>query len=207
MIMTNTLTIRSLPKLRSQRGATLIEALVSILLFSLGLLGIAGLQVSALTFQKSSWSTNRVAEVAIDIAERLRANPDGVSLGRYTYTPDYATAIAASLPTNNCRNSGAPCSGAQIADDDLSAWLLKAQTTLPRGAVRLEGSVVTGFTATVMYLDKDFVDPTANNALQTSAVCTAASAGVAWRNCCPAAADVPAGVRCSRSFIQPFVPE
>lgn len=201
------LTNRSLLKLREQRGATLIEALVSILLFSLGLLGVAGLQVSALAFQKSSWSTNRVAEVTIDIAERLRANPDGVTLGRYTYTANYNTASSATLPTNNCRTSGAQCSGAQIADDDLSAMLAKAQATLPQGAIRLEGSLNNGYTATVMYLDKDFTDPAANNALQASAVCTAASAGVAWRNCCPAAANVPAGVRCSRLFIQPFVPQ
>lgn len=201
------LTNRSHLKPRQQRGATLIEALVSILLFSLGLLGIAGMQVSALTFQKSSWAINRVAEVTIDIAERLRANPDGVTLGRYVYAEDYATASTANLPTNDCRNSGAQCSGAQIADDDLSALIAKARTTLPQGAIRLEGSMANGYTVTVMYLDKDFTDPAANNALLTSAVCTAASVGVAWRNCCPAAAAVPAGVRCSRSFIQPFVPE
>jgi len=191
----------------TQLGATLIEALVSILLFSLGLLSLAGLQLSALTFQKSSWTTNRIAEVNIDIGERMRANPDGVTFDRYTYTANYATASTATLATNNCRTSGAQCSGAQIADDDLSAWLLKAQTTLPQGAVRLEGSAINGYTATVMYLDKDFTDPTANNALQASAVCTAASNGMGWRNCCPAAAAVPIGVRCSRSFIQPFVPE
>lgn len=191
----------------TQLGATLIEALVSILLFSLGLLGVAGMQLSALTFQKSSWATNRVAEVAIDIGERMRANPDGVTLGRYTYTENYTAAAVDSLANGNCRTSGEQCSGAQIANDDLSAWLRKAQTTLPQGAVHLEGSAANGFTATVMYMDKDFTDPAANNALQSSAVCTAATNGIAWRNCCPAAAAAPVGVRCSRAFIQPFVPQ
>lgn len=190
-----------------QNGATLIEALVSILLFSLGLLGIAGLQVSALTFQKSSWATNRIAEVVIDIAERMRANPDGVSVGSYAYTANYVTGKTAAITSNNCRASGGSCSGAQIANDDLSAWLRKAQSTLPQGAVRLEGTANNGYIVTVMYLDKDFTDPAANNALQAAATCTAASTGIAWRNCCPAAAAVPDGVRCSRSLVQPFVPE
>lgn len=190
-----------------QRGATLIEALVSLLLFSLGLLGIAGLQVNAMAFQKSSWATNRIAEVTADIGERMRANPDGVELGQYTYVQPYATAKAATIASNNCRTSGSACNGIQVASDDLSAWLAMAQTVLPQGAVRLEGAANTGYTVTVMYLDKEFTDTTAGNPLLASTTCSAASTGVEWRTCCPATAAVPVGVKCSRSLIQPFVPE
>lgn len=190
----------------SQRGATLIEALVSILLFSLGLLGIAGLQANALTFQKSSWATHRVAELTAEIGERMRANPDGVEIGSYTYTANYATAKTATINSNNCRiTAGSACAAPQIANDDLAAWLRKAQTILPQGAIRLEGAANVGYTVTVMYLDKSFL--TAANALDASTTCTAATVGFAWSTCCPAAAAVPAGVKCARSFIQPFIPE
>jgi type IV pilus assembly protein PilV len=205
------LKIYSIRHLRSrplrQGGATLIEALVSLLLFSLGLLGIAGLQVNALTFQKGSWATHRIAEVTADIGERMRANPDGVELGRYAYAQTYATAKSATITSNNCRTSGSACNGIQVASDDISAWLGKAQRILPQGAVRLEGSADDGYIVTVMYLDKDFTDATTGTPLSASATCTSTTTGIAWRNCCPAAAAVPEGIKCSRSMIQPFVPE
>jgi type IV pilus assembly protein PilV len=187
---------------KSQAGATLIEALVSILLLSIGLLGIAGLQVNALTFQKSSWATNRISEITTDIAERMRANPDGVATGSYSYTASYAAGKSATITRNNCATVGG-CSAPQIATDDLSIWLAKSQTTLPQGAVMLEGDANNGFVVTVMYQDKD----AANSGFGTAATCTAATSGVDWRNCCPAIAAVPAGVRCSRAFTQPFIPQ
>ena len=193
-----------------QRGATLIEALVSILLFSIGLLGIAGLQVNALVFQKSSWATHRIAEVTNDIGERMRANPDGVELGLYNYVQPYTAAKANTITSNLCKQvTAAPpiCNGLQIANDDLSEWLKSAQTVLPQGAVSLEGNASAGFTITVMYMDKEFTDPANNNSLLAATTCSSASTGVAWRNCCPAALAVPNGVRCSRTFMQPFVPE
>jgi type IV pilus assembly protein PilV len=186
-------------KLTGQQGATLLEALVSILIFSLGLLGIAGLQVNALAFQKSSWATNRIAEISIDIAERMRANPEGVRSNLYTYTQPYATSKSASVASNNCRGAGANCDAGQIANDDLSAWLTKAQTSLPQGSVLLEGSPGSGYVVTVMYRDKDSTDAATS--------CSATSTGVNWRNCCPAVASAPAGVKCSRSFTQPVIPE
>lgn len=164
---------------------------------------MAGLQVNAMAFQKSSWATNRVSEISIDIIERMQANPDGVDItpSGYVYTEDYATGRVATLPTNNCRTSGVACTPTQLANDDMAAWLDKAQTILPQGSVMLEGDTNNGFVITVMYQDKDAV----NAGFGTAVNCAAATAGVEWRNCCPPAAAAPAGVRCSRSLVQPFI--
>jgi type IV pilus assembly protein PilV len=186
---------------RHERGATLIEALVSILVLSLGLLGMASLQANALAYQKSSWAIHRIAELTGDIAERIRANPLGATNNYYTYTANYTTAKAANITSNNCRTSGAACTTAQIAGDDLASWLAKAQAALPGGAVNLEGASNTGFIVTAMYMDKEFVN--ASGVLQSSTACTSTTSGIAWRNCCPAAAAVPAGVRCFRTDIIP----
>ena len=193
---------------RNQQGATLIEALVSILLFSIGLLGIAGLQANATSFQKSSWATHRIAEVTNDIGERMRANPDGVESNLYTYTANYATAKLATITSNGCKSttSTPTCNSPQVVNDDLSAWLAKAQNVLPQGAVRLEGDANAGFIVTVMYLDKDFRNDT-NSAVGTSTLCSATSTGMGWRTCCPLPAAVPPGVKCARTLIQPYVPE
>lgn len=169
---------------------------------SIGLLGIAGLQLNAMTFQKNAWSTHRVAEVTNDLAERIRANPAGATNGDYSYTADYATGAAATFTSNNCRTSGSFCSTAQIAADDITDFVLKAQASLPQGAAQITGTPAAGFVITTMYMDKEFVNP-ATGALLTTPTCTATTTGIEWRNCCPAAANAPAGVRCRRFNIIP----
>ena len=184
-----------------QRGATLIEALVSILVLSLGLLGMAGLQLNALSFQKSSWAQHRVSELTIDIVERMQTNPIASQQGLYGYTQTYAISSAANLTSVGCRTATLPCTPQQVAGDDLSSLLKKAQQSLPGGAASISGDAATGFIATAMYFDKDFRDAL-TNAPTTSAACTAALTGNAWRNCCPPSASAPAGVRCTRT---PFI--
>lgn len=191
-----------MPSYSSQSGATLIEAMISILIMSIGLLGIAGLQVNAISYQKSAWSTHRVAEVSADFAERLRANPTGAKNGSYLYSANYATSTSATLTSNNCRATGTYCSTASIAADDISALLTKTRTILPSGSAQVEGSYSAGFILTVMYRDKDFIDPATGNAM-SSTTCSAASTGTDWRNCCPTTAAAPAGVRCRRLTILP----
>lgn len=192
----------ALRKHHDEHGATLIEALVAILVLSLGLLGMAGLQLNALSFQKSSWATHRIAELTGDISERIRANPTGASNGNYVYTATYSTSKTATMTSNLCRSSGTDCTTAQIANDDIAAWLLKAQAALPSGAATITGDSMNGYTVTAMYQDKEFVDPTTGTP-QSATTCTSALTGIAWRTCCPATATAPAGVRCYRSNIIP----
>ncbi len=185
---------------RVQNGATLIEALVSILVLSLGLLGMAGLQLNALSFQKSSWAQHRISELTIDIVERMQTNPVASQDGRYNYVQTYALASAATLTSNGCRTSTATvaCTPGQIAGDDLSSWLAKAKETLPGGAASVSGNTTEGFVVTAMYVDKDFRE-VLTNAPSTSTVCSSTTSGNAWRNCCPATASAPPGVRCART--------
>ena len=185
---------------RQQSGATLIEALVAILVLSLGLLGMAGLQLNALSFQKSSWAQHRISELTIDLVERMQTNPVASQDGRYNYEETYALASAASLTSNGCRSPTATvvCTPQQIARDDLSSWLTKAQQTLPGGAASVSGNTTEGFIVTAMYVDKDFRDALTNAPL-ASTPCTSATSGNAWKTCCPTTASTPAGVRCART--------
>ena len=192
---------------RRQTGATLIEALVSILVLSLGLLGMAGLQLNALSFQKSSWAQHRVSELTIDMVERMQTNPVASQDGRYNYETTYALSKAATLTSNNCRNTTSTlvCTPEQMAGDDLSSWLTKAQQSLPGGAASISGNTTNGFIVTAMYADKDFRDAVTNTP-STSVSCTPTPTGNAWRNCCPVSAAVPAGVRCARTPFFVYVP-
>jgi len=179
---------------RFQKGTTLIEALISILVMSFGLLGLAGLQVGALGFQQAAWSSHRVAEITGNFAERVRANSKAV-VSDYQYTANYATGKAASPTKNNCRTTGA-CSPSQIAADDIADLLAKAQTSLPQGAIQVSATSANVFVITAMYRDKDSTD--------VAPTCSASSTGIDWRNCCPAAAQAPAGVKCRRLTVLPW---
>ena len=53
---------------RTRRGIALIEVLVSILIFSLGLLGLVGLQARAVAFSTDAEDRNRAAMLANEIA-------------------------------------------------------------------------------------------------------------------------------------------
>ena len=55
----------------SQRGVTLIEVLVTLLVLSIGLVGIALLNLNSLKFAHSSYYTSAASSAALDLEERL----------------------------------------------------------------------------------------------------------------------------------------
>lgn len=58
-----------------QCGMTLIEVMVALLVFSVGILGVAMLQLNALKYTDSSMRNMHVSFIAHDLFERIRANP------------------------------------------------------------------------------------------------------------------------------------
>ena len=64
---------------RRQRGDTMIEVLVTIIVIAVGVLGAAALQVTTLKNLSSSHSATVAALVAEDMTERMRANPVGAA--------------------------------------------------------------------------------------------------------------------------------
>jgi type IV pilus assembly protein PilV len=109
---------------RSHRGFTLVEALVALVVLSIGMLGMAGLFVTTLRSGGSAISRMQAVNLASDLADRIRANPDGKAA--------YEGAAAASL---TCMGSTVtPCNSALMAADDLLAWRTEIANTLSPGA-------------------------------------------------------------------------
>lgn len=162
--------------LQRQSGSTLIEVMVSIVVMAIGLLGLAGLQVSALKFEKSSSQRSEASLAAYDISERIRANYPGIAA--YVFTDDYATSHAAvHTPPHNC--SVAPCLiASDVAQNDIQDWLRNIQTRLVGGSgyvVQVAGTTMNTFDVTIMWSEQGL---------------TIADAS------CPAAVAAPVGVRC-----------
>ena len=109
---------------RRHAGFTMMEVLVSIVIITVGLLGIAGLQALSLRSTAGAGLRTIATQLAYDITDRMRANAEGVSTGAYT-----TTASPASVP--GCYN--ATCTFSQMAQQDLQTWLTRVQTQLPDG--------------------------------------------------------------------------
>lgn len=106
-------------------GFTLIEVLVSMLILSVGLLGLAGLQVASLRNNQSAYNRSQATQLAYDLADRMRTNVLGVA----TYTtipPSRATAKASCLTTTGCSQDS-------MAENDLYEWNSAVSAILPNG--------------------------------------------------------------------------
>lgn len=60
---------------RSQHGVTLIEALITLLILSIGLIGMAAMQVRTLQFNQDAYLRSQANVLLYDMAERCRARP------------------------------------------------------------------------------------------------------------------------------------
>ena len=103
------------PSPRAARGVGLIEVLVALLLLSIGLLGVAGLQTLSLHQQRAAYLHGQAAVLATDIIERMRANRPAAQAGHYA--SEFGAPAAAPADCNE-----QSCDGAQMAAFDLAQW-------------------------------------------------------------------------------------
>ncbi len=65
------------PSPRVQRGVSMIEVLVAVLIFTVGLIGLGGLLITATKSNASAYVRTQVTFLANNMADRMRANPPG----------------------------------------------------------------------------------------------------------------------------------
>lgn len=114
---------------RLSRGFTLLEVLIAIVIFSIGLFGIAGLQASGMRFTQGSQLRAVAVAQAEALADRMRANPAGVVEGHYNLEGD---TLGGEMPTEfdvNC--AAAVCNREQLAIYDLVTWNSPAADDAP----------------------------------------------------------------------------
>ena len=106
----------------------MVEVLVAIIVLSIGLLGLAGLQSAGLTYNQSASFRSTATMMTYSILDSMRANRTGAINGSYNI------AIGTSIP-----------SGITIPEQDLNNWLNELALRLPAGtgAVNVADNVVT----------------------------------------------------------------
>lgn len=122
----------------TQRGVTLLENMVALLVISVGMLGFAGMQ--AFTLRGSASSTHRqlAMQQAQDMADRIRSNP-----GAYFDVTDpvnhyHNVTPKAPATLDDCRADR--CDAIALAAYDITEWQL-ANQALP-GATGIAGGYI-----------------------------------------------------------------
>jgi len=115
---------------RRQRGITLFESLIAIVVAALGILGVVGVQMRTLADTQTSMRRAQAIRLIEDLDERLKATPSGLAtLGSYVSGWSGITPVAA--PAYNCR--AVNCNPTQLAAFDLADWKATVQNSLPLG--------------------------------------------------------------------------
>lgn len=110
-------------------------------IFTIGLLSIAGLQMVAKKSNYESLSRTTASHVAYGLLEEMRANGDG--LGTYLAAPDLGGGQYDGLPVSDCDNALAPCNSGQKATHDLWFWEQVLDGALEVGVEGDAGGVLT----------------------------------------------------------------
>lgn len=97
----------------------MIEVLITILIMSVGLLGLAAMQAEALKGGNDSILRSKAVVSVADISDRIRANIDGLA--------SYTRALSGSPVANPPDCVANQCTALQMATYDMSQWLLALQ--------------------------------------------------------------------------------
>jgi len=118
--------------MRNQTGFSMLEVLVTLLIVSLGLLGIAGIIASSIKANQSSYVRSQASWLTNDIIDRMRANRVAAEVAGSPYT------------LANC--AAAPATPVTVAETDVKQWCDTLAAVFPSGTGT--GSITVGATPT-----------------------------------------------------------
>ena len=124
-----------------QQGVSLVESMIALLVISIGLLGIAALQITAMKQNSSALNHSQAVWVGYNMADRIRAN--------VAQFATYAGVDTNSTYTQDCMSG--PCTNAQMVTSDAAEWSTQVKN-LPGGRGLVTGTA-TRLVVSVMWDD------------------------------------------------------
>src|SRR5262245_20462567 len=122
---------QTMARFKQQRGISMVEALVALVVIAVGMLGIAGLYLNSMQASRSAKLRSYAVELAASIGDRIRANREA---GNAYDTENYGGEPS----EHECDT--ARCAPDALAEDDLARWLADIREQLP-GADAVTGTV------------------------------------------------------------------
>jgi len=114
------------------RGFTILEVLIALLVFSLGLLGMAGLLVISVKTNHSAYLRTQASFLAQSMGDRMRANTPRVWAGDYDGTYTGTTGDTDPCP------AGAACTRQNVATRDKAQWEIQLGDQLPNATAVID---------------------------------------------------------------------
>ena len=156
----------------TQSGFSMLEVLVTLVVLSTGLLGVANLQVEALRGNQGAYLASVAAQQAQDMAERMNTNPAGVVADKYD-------SLDSSIPSVQVNCQSATCTPDQLALFDQNRWNTANQALLPSGAGQVKEVSNGIFLIGVRWYDRQSADAIGWQAgTEAATACGAPQAGV-----------------------------
>lgn len=118
------------------RGFSMIEVLVAVIILSIGLLGLAGLQSFGLVHNQSASFRSTASIMAYGILDSMRANRLAADQGSY----------------NHALGNSAPA-GSTVPAQDVSVWLNELAARLPAGTGAIAVDTAGRITITIQWDD------------------------------------------------------
>ncbi len=115
----------------AQRGFSMLEILITLVIVAIALLGTAGLQVYAMRVGQGGQFRTQAVFLASDIAERMEANKVAAVAGNYVLA---STSVTSTAPTD-C--AAAACDSTNLASWDISQWGLAISSLLPQATWKI----------------------------------------------------------------------
>lgn len=127
--------------MKKQKGVSLIEILIAILIMSFGLLAIGGMIGYAVQLPRMSDYRATAVTLSTSIIDRMRANPTGFTDGSYVENLSYdGTFTAPAL--QDCTYPD--CTSTTLATMDLAYLKRVVRQSLPAGGIRIERDTASG---------------------------------------------------------------
>ncbi|WP_114240127.1 type IV pilus modification protein PilV [Dyella sp. C9] len=125
-----------MPMRSRQRGVSLIEVLVAIVVFSVGVLGLALMQIKGAQFTKQAGARSQVIVETRNLIDAMRANPVAAAGPRSAADPTAPTANEcpyclsgdAEPAASSCTSA---CTARQVAQNDLARWYARLKASVP----------------------------------------------------------------------------
>lgn len=186
-------------KQRIMRGFTLLEVMIAVLVLSLGLLGLAGLQVYSMRNNQSANYRTQATNLAYQLLDMARAHRgDAIDAGGNLLGANY-NVQALLRSTNGTWSSPGGAStavpafctstNARPVDCDRERWLSALRTSLPQGRARTAFNPVSGLlTIEICWRDNRAADDAET---ATSSSCNLDSEGYGQATIGPDGADWP----------------
>ena len=135
------------------KGFTLMEVMVALAVITIGLLGIAGMQLFSLKTNHDAYLRTQAGFIAYSLIDKMRANRDEALAGSYNIDIDDGPSIGTNCYSANCGSSSLAqfdlnlwkCELGKFSDDAICSTALSVTPILPNGdgSVALSGNEIT----------------------------------------------------------------